>query len=278
MKNFTKIAAAVSLALAAGSASAAVTLPSAGNGLSQLLFSLEDNNTASADYKHTFAVDLSLGHTGLNYLSFLNGTQGANGTLTWDLNTVSAFSGFASDTASLRWSVVGGNQRTNANAATDWGALATANSAADFPVVNGTNVVRTALTGTGSIGGWYANINANIGANQAVDINPFTATTSLYETKLGDLGGLQDSVGLHTVGAGSDNFFRATLATTAAGDPIQYSQLGSFSLSSGNILTYTAGGAPSPVPVPAAVWLFGSALAGFLGISRRNKQAAGFAA
>ena len=33
------------------------------------------------------------------------------------------------------------------------------------------------------------------------------------------------------------------------------------------------GGSPSPVPVPAAVWLFGTALVGFIGISRRRKVA-----
>ena len=32
--------------------------------------------------------------------------------------------------------------------------------------------------------------------------------------------------------------------------------------------------APSPVPVPAAVWLFGSGLAGLLGVSRRSKAKA----
>ena len=31
--------------------------------------------------------------------------------------------------------------------------------------------------------------------------------------------------------------------------------------------------APAAVPVPAAVWLFGSALMGFMGITRRNKKA-----
>ena len=41
----------------------------------------------------------------------------------------------------------------------------------------------------------------------------------------------------------------------------------------GNDRTIMLSAAPSAVPVPAAVWLFGSALMGFMGITRRNKKA-----
>ncbi len=274
MKNLTKLAAAVSLVLAAGNASATLLVPSnATDGVSQLLFSLEDNNAASANFKHTFALDLSLGQPGLNYSSFLNDTFGST-TLTWDLSTVSQFANFAADTASLRWSVLGGDQRTTANAATTWGALATShNGAADFPVLNGTNVVRTALTTTGSIGAYYGYVNGLIGANQAVDIANASVTNSQYQDRINNLGGLQDSTGLHTTGEGGNDLWRATLATTGAGDAIQYSKLGSFTLT-GNTLSYNA---ISAVPVPAAVWLFGSALLGMLGFTRRD-NAKGLAA
>jgi hypothetical protein len=273
MKNLTKLAAAVSLALAAGNASAALSLPS--TGLGQLLFSLEDTNAASANNLHTFALDLSLGQPGLNYLSFLNDTFGST-TLTWDLSTITQFTNFAADTASLRWSVVGGEGWTAANAPTTFGVLATShNGAADFPVLNGTNVVRTALTSTGSIGAYEGFVNTALGANQAADINPFTATSSLYTAKLNSLGGLQDSTGLHTLGEGSNDLWRVTdpAAAPGAGDALQFSQLGTFKLT-GNILSYQA---VSAVPVPAAVWLFGSALLGMVGFTRRD-NAKGLAA
>ena len=32
---------------------------------------------------------------------------------------------------------------------------------------------------------------------------------------------------------------------------------------------------PSPIPVPAAIWLFGSGLLGLLGLSRRRQKTAG---
>jgi hypothetical protein len=47
-----------------------------------------------------------------------------------------------------------------------------------------------------------------------------------------------------------------------------------WSLSSTGQLTYSIEGAPAAVPVPAAVWLFGSGLLGLVGIGRRKSQAA----
>jgi hypothetical protein len=40
----------------------------------------------------------------------------------------------------------------------------------------------------------------------------------------------------------------------------------------GNLL-YTATITASPVPVPGAIWLFGSAMAGLLGVSKRKRAA-----
>lgn len=49
----------------------------------------------------------------------------------------------------------------------------------------------------------------------------------------------------------------------------EISELGTFLLDDGGNLTFTAA---APVPVPAAVWLFGSALAGFFGYGRRKSS------
>ena len=50
--------------------------------------------------------------------------------------------------------------------------------------------------------------------------------------------------------------------------------LGSATLGADGTLTITGNGSPPPVPLPAAVWLFGSGLMGLVGVSRRRKAAA----
>jgi hypothetical protein len=49
--------------------------------------------------------------------------------------------------------------------------------------------------------------------------------------------------------------------------------LGSAKLSSNGTLTLTGNSTTAPVPLPAAVWLFGSGLMGLVGVSRRRKAA-----
>jgi hypothetical protein len=292
MKKFTKIAAAVSLALAAGSASASVTGPQAGDSLGSILLSLEDNNAASANYKHTFIFDLALdGHTGLNYASFINGTQGANGTLSWNLNSIAEFAGFKNDTADLNWSVVGGSQRSNiagsANninpvgvgyaAIAPWGALVTGQAATDFAAA-GYSKISGQLASTGLVGGWYDNANIFIGANaNSVDVAAADspATTSQYESLFPNIGTLHGTTSgfLNTLGAGTDNFYAITNSIgTAAGNANTITKLGSFTLDGAtNNLTFQSASVAA-VPLPGAVWLFASALIGGLGIAKRKRS------
>jgi hypothetical protein len=61
----------------------------------------------------------------------------------------------------------------------------------------------------------------------------------------------------------------------AAGQPaagIQSYALGTVTLASDGTLSFTGNGT-APVPLPAAVWLFGSGLMGLVGVSRRRKGA-----
>jgi hypothetical protein len=64
--------------------------------------------------------------------------------------------------------------------------------------------------------------------------------------------------------------YTGNVATGQAAAGIQSYVLGSVSLDANGLLTVT-GNTAAPVPLPAAVWLFGSGLMGLVGISRRRK-------
>jgi hypothetical protein len=73
-------------------------------------------------------------------------------------------------------------------------------------------------------------------------------------------------------GFGSINFASLADLGPSALDPATYlSDIKSFTLASNGALTFTD--TPAAVPLPAAVWLFGSGLLGLVGIGRRRKAA-----
>ena len=95
----------------------------------------------------------------------------------------------------------------------------------------------------------------------------------------------------------SDNYYRSDLNTTLGTSP-DFAMMTLYGLKSGNYLialggacpgyasdtlasnacgndnqfTFTVSAAPAPVPLPGAVWLFGGALMGYLGIQRRKSN------
>jgi hypothetical protein len=70
-------------------------------------------------------------------------------------------------------------------------------------------------------------------------------------------------------------FVRGLIGETSTiayiGDPVNLSQSGGNSGIPGSMLTID--GDVSPVPIPATVWLFGTALVGLVGFGKRRKAA-----
>ena len=87
-----------------------------------------------------------------------------------------------------------------------------------------------------------------------VDMSSWFADHGMFDQNLGGT-----AVGLWNSATG-DYQMAWTVALNGPGHPA----LGSF-------VTWTVHGVASPVPVPAAVWLFGSGLLGLVGVARRKK-------
>lgn len=277
---------AVSLVLLAGNASAALTNGASLGAPSSILFAASDLVT-----KNTFILDLALGeHTGLNYSSFTYGTEGTNGSLSWNLTDFTPFASnaYAEHTVNLKWSVLGGYALDIENlnnlsksgpfaelfadsANTEWGALSTGINANNFAPQEYTKI-NGELTNTGAIGSWFGWVNHPTAANAAnvASIAPVNGK-SFYDLHLGGLGQLIFQPGAPSVtGAVSADFFRITNTDLEANNSI--TRLGAFSLGTNNVLTWNSANV-SEVPVPAAAWLFLSGLIGFLGLGRRRSHA-----
>lgn len=101
--------------------------------------------------------------------------------------------------------------------------------------------------------------------------------TSCATTRVGALqwGNNWGVLATNTGGAVNDvmNFFQVVSGSKAT-QPVAVTQYGgTFSFNSAGFLSYNATAAA--VPVPAAIWLFGSALVGMVGVTRRVKRRLG---
>jgi len=277
MKKIHKLAVAVSLALVAGNAAADFTNdwsnPAGTVQSSSLIFTAVDDNLNSANFGATFVYDLALGDSGLNYASFLNGTQGTSGTLSWNLSSVSAFSAFAADNSDLQWTIqagqglVGGVGGTDPNLST-WGVLSTESGGTSAFSTLVTNVDK-ATNATGTVTAWIGSVNNYLDAN-SISTN-VAAISAGAVTDPSTLGNLQVSGSIFALGSSSIAFYDVTNAVTSTRHPANnvVTDLGTFSLSAGNTLTYSNA---SAVPLPAATWLFLSGLLGMLGLKRRQSS------
>ena len=131
----------------------------------------------------------------------------------------------------------------------------------------------------GNTGMHYAlnptNILSDDGAgNATVDFSGWGVTwngISRIDMSSGAWDGNADGVAIVTCGvdcAEGDTYTLNYSATVPAGDPSGFG-----GVMYNFFLTGTVGAAVSAVPVPAAVWLFGSGLLGLAGVARRRKSA-----
>lgn len=249
MKNFTKSLVAATLAL--GSVSANAAIDNSKSFSSEAFLSVYD-----AASKGTFTLDL-----GVSVADLVANIDNASYLLTYDLSTYSDWNNFKAAAGSLSgavYSVTAGGVDGSFNPYV----LATGST----PFIAGQDY--TAVNrGVNKINEQALNINADANDNENLSANNTTFVVDL-DGHIGQHGAANSlwnsSMGHNPNTAyGDDVFFQLTKmdALFAASESSTFAATWELK---GDQLELSA------VPVPAAVWLFGSALLGMAGIRRRN--------
>ncbi len=268
------LVAAIALA-ASANASAAILSPlptnSGGYGLSEAVFSIWDPTT-----NQSYAMDL-----GTTWQTFRDNLNNTAFSVSYNVNTAAgsvydAAVG-ASDTANLIWNVsVANGQNPDYSNFEDFGFIGTSISGKDIndnalkQAINKHDQYATALRGSMS--------NDGFGSDTPADVNNDPALNDEYFGTIAN-GGYSGNNGIwgtsyatnfaldNTAAYGTDLDFYYYQTGGFVLVPNKYKAVGSWSFD-GATLAYAA---PSTVPVPAAVWLFGSGLLGLVGIARRKE-------
>lgn len=255
---------AAAVALAALSSSGAYAATSGDNtvsGISDVVFQALDiatGNTVSWDLSRTGAnADL----TTADFYSLAGG-------LSFSLSDTTV-SGFLANVApgNLKWRVMGVAQDNVAP--TNFGATLTSISVPapgtrPASQLNTTAQLNSFLNALGNVGldNSAKLINAGTAAVSWVNV----AETYIFASTPAD----KNSNPPNSLGDLSFYYVhRDPTKSLSAASGIRVDKLGSFNLSNSGVLSYNV----AAIPVPAAAWLFGSALAGIAGITRRKRQA-----
>jgi hypothetical protein len=250
-----KVAIASALSLGAAAANASIALNSTGSS-DVILFAeiVNSSNQAVASYAADTGVSVADAYAGTSH------------TFAADAN-LNAF--FAADAAgdTILWGVEGG-QYTGTNAA---GTQAVAGTAKNVTTTSNPSLI-TAKTSSqmatqnSVLTNAINQLNANLGAGNSVE-GPAPSGAGIWDTT----GGNQ----IYNWNANGP-----TSNITGTGTVALYDMTGAGSLSShlalvtnGNVSFSSAGlvfSTASPVPLPPAVWMFGSGLLGLVGVARRK--------
>jgi len=264
MKKLVPVTAAGALALGAVAAHASIAAPSSGS--SDAILFAEVLNAAE-----TVVVASYAGDTGISINSIISGLSGSTTVLGSDANLAELFAADATGDV-LLYGVLGG-QYTGSPSVTNFDKAGVAQFLTTT-TLNSTTSISAATTGSltkmAGLNTDVSTINSNSGGASSVEgTNPATAGVWDY---------LNTSGTAYWDGAGILNY--NTLGTTA--NLYYMTGGGAVSSKTTNVLEATASlsasgltltGSGSAVPLPAAVWLFGSGLLGLAGVARRKARA-----
>jgi len=233
----------------------------AGNGASgdpELFLAVWDS---SGNTSNTLLVDLGLGANSFDYGS--------------SFNTSVDLSPLGIPGSDLSYAIVTGAQNTDPYAGIFFTSANELDPSSLFGGGDPANAINAVLANVTNLGDLVNSSAHNVG----------TVEEDLATLSTGGLGSIADGfnyggfmvqeVGVAVIpnGAGLDTamgFYNSIISLTSG--TVESSRLaGNWLLSSGGLLSYSLGAAP--IPLPAGVWLLGTALLGLVGVSRRRRTA-----
>jgi len=280
MKNLKAVAAAVALALGSSGAYA-ITDTSQASGSALFLVAW---NSDTAGSPITYARELRDGSNNAVTLNQLVTSFGSAGTQSATWNTAgftytsagdslwAANSSLLSD-PSIHWTVVASENVGGVPSTTNPVYTVTTQLGAASPNESGQALQNAKNT----VGTYIASLNNLLGgcAASCVTTNTGDPAFSKATTWLNNMGNTLGA-GFNDMGTGFSDLLSFWLykstSSTAASSFAPSAFAGRWSLDAAGDVTYSV--AAATVPVPGALWLFGSGLLGLIGVSRRRKNAA----
>jgi hypothetical protein len=264
MKNLFSVSAAGAMALGAVAAHASIAAPSSNS--SDVVLFAEVINTAAQTAVASYA-----GDTGLTVTQFENLSSTPVTKLSGDQNLVNLFAADGTGDT-IVWGLIGGQWNGSVTPTKGNVQLITTTTTNAAPP---TTLTGTKLTGmTNAYAAGITSLNTNLGTASSIEgSNPAssgvwdqtsaTGGLAFWGTALANAVNAGTTANLFYVTGGGSSF--AALGSTAEGTA---------SLTAGGVTLAGIGGtSPPPVPLPPAVWLFGSGLLGLAGVARRKAKA-----
>ena len=202
-------------------------------------------NTAGANISFNFAADA-------NWTTFRTNSTSAN--TVWNIGALDSTA-----TGGVNYLATSTNPKTSFANQTSSGVAGMANTNNYISALNALPGMQATANGSvytvAADGLAYAD-NTYWGATYGSKASGWTTTT-----------GIDSSMGFFNLSPNTGSLSKATTTQFGYADASNTLQAGQWLLSSSGSLTYTT---PSAVPVPAALWLLGSAMVGLVGVARRK--------
>lgn len=263
-----KLLAVTLVMTATGSATAAILSPidngTGGRGQGEAAFVLYDPTT-----NQSYVKDL-----GTTWQTFRDNLDNSAYSVSYNVNTaagsVYARALGASDPANLVWSVgVANSQNSDFSNFEDFGIIGTSNTKKNINNAALNTILQIMDQFTTAQRGALSPVNNDPALNDeyfgTIDNGAYAGSEAIWGTSWGSNFAVNNSAAF-----GSDLDFYYWKTGGFSPDPSVTKAVGSWSFD-GATLSYGAATA-SPVPVPAAVWLFGSGMLGLVGVARRKKH------